>query len=463
MRNSKCSFIFATALFMLLFCTSEVLPQPIISVDPAYWNFSNVGVNCKLTKSFRISNGGDEPLQISNISLRYNTGVFTLSGVSSINLPPGTFTTNVTITFSPRFATIESEELRIVSNAQTSPTIVFLIGDGYGTECSPQAGSLQYSLENNDFGDVIIGWPEWKVVLLTAVDGSVTLNEIITESSSCPGAFRWRLLRPLSVPPEFLELPYTLVPDIFLGLPLQVIFDPEKEGECNDSLITIKTDSEDTPIVTIPIQGSGACFGVPPQSFEDVPCSHWAFHSIMSLYYATPRITSGCSPEGEVPRYCPDDNVTREQMAAFIIRALVVNGDLEAEPPADYCGTINPFTDVSYDRWSCKYIKKLQERGLASGYGDGRFGPIDLVTREQMAAFLTRSLDEVPADGYCGTSSPFTDVSYYRWSCKYVKKLVELRITLGYGGGLYGPDDPVTRAQMAVFLKRAFLQDYLPE
>ena len=161
------------------------------------------------------------------------------------------------------------------------------------------------------------------------------------------------------------------------------------------------------------------------------------------------------SPYG--PIYLPDGNVTREEMAAFIIRSLVANGDLDAEPPADYCGTTNPFDDVPHDRWSCPFIKKLQELELASGYGDGSYGPTDLVTREQMAAFLTRALDEVPVDGYCGTSNPFTDVSYNRWGCKYVKKLVEMRITVGYGGGLYGPDDYVTRAQMAVFLKRAFL------
>ena len=67
------------------------------------------------------------------------------------------------------------------------------------------------------------------------------------------------------------------------------------------------------------------------------------------------------------------------------------------------------------------------------------FDPEGVVTREQMAAFLTRALDEVPADGYCGTEDPFTDVAYDWWSCKYVKRLVELGITLGIGEGLYGP------------------------
>jgi hypothetical protein len=79
------------------------------------------------------------------------------------------------------------------------------------------------------------------------------------------------------------------------------------------------------------------------------------------------------------------------------------------------------------------------------------------VTKEQMAVFLTRALDQAPVDGYCGTTNPFTDVSYKRWSCKNIKILCELGITTGYGDGRYGPYDAVTRGQMAVFLARAFL------
>jgi hypothetical protein len=41
--------------------------------------------------------------------------------------------------------------------------------------------------------------------------------------------------------------------------------------------------------------------------------------------------------------------------------------------------------------WSCRYIKRLKELGITTGYGDGRYGPYDLVTRAQMAAFLARA------------------------------------------------------------------------
>jgi hypothetical protein len=181
--------------------------------------------------------------------------------------------------------------------------------------------------------------------------------------------------------------------------------------------------------------------------FGDVPSDYWAHDYIMGIYNA--QITAGCS--ADPLEYCPDDSVTREQMAVFITRAL------NQVPEDGYCGSTPPFSDVAADRWSCKYVKRLVELGITAGVGQGLFGPEDAVTREQMAAFITRALGEVPADGYCGTEDPFTDVPYGGWSCKYVKRLAELGITAGIGEGLYGPGNPVTRAQMAVFLARAFL------
>jgi hypothetical protein len=138
-------------------------------------------------------------------------------------------------------------------------------------------------------------------------------------------------------------------------------------------------------------------------------------------------------------------------MAVFITRAL------NQVPEDGYCGSAGPFSDVPADRWSCKYVKRLVELGITSGIGGGLFDPEGTVTREQMATFLIRALDEVPADGYCGTEGPFTDVPSDWWSCRYVKRLVELGVTKGIGEDLYGPGNPVTRAQMAVFLARAFL------
>jgi len=156
------------------------------------------------------------------------------------------------------------------------------------------------------------------------------------------------------------------------------------------------------------------------------------------------------TPQNEA-RFCPEELTTREQMAAFIIRAV------EGEPPSNYCDSGLPFPDVTSNMWSCRYIKRLKELGITTGYGDGRYGPLDTVTREQMAAFIVRAKEGEPPDDYCGSIPPFTDVSPESWACKYIKRLKELGITTGYGDGTFGPLDILTRAQMAAFLARAFL------
>jgi hypothetical protein len=136
-------------------------------------------------------------------------------------------------------------------------------------------------------------------------------------------------------------------------------------------------------------------------------------------------------------------------MATFIVRLF---GE---EPLANYCDSEVPFTDVTSEMWSCRFIKRLKELQITTGYGDGRYGPYDFVSREEMATFLVRSLEVESPTGYCNAGVPFTDVASEMWSCRFVKRLKELQITTGYGDGRYGPKDYLTRAQMAVFLARA--------
>jgi hypothetical protein len=148
--------------------------------------------------------------------------------------------------------------------------------------------------------------------------------------------------------------------------------------------------------------------------------------------------------------YGPEALVTREQMATFIVKALGI------DPMVNYCDSGVPFSDVAADRWSCRFIKKLKELAITAGYQDGSYGPADWVNREQMAAFLVRAIGEDPPSNYCVSGVPFTDVTADMWSCPFIKRLKEMGIAAGYPDGRYGPNDLVTRAQMAVFLQRAF-------
>ncbi len=120
--------------------------------------------------------------------------------------------------------------------------------------------------------------------------------------------------------------------------------------------------------------------------FSDVPPNHWAFKYIQRIYER--GIAQGYSTTP--PTFGPDAPITREQMAKMLIRALISQGK-EVEPPDDYCSSGAPFLDVQTDRWSCKYIKKVKELGITTGYSDGTYKPQNLVDRSQMAVFIGRA------------------------------------------------------------------------
>ena len=187
-----------------------------------------------------------------------------------------------------------------------------------------------------------------------------------------------------------------------------------------------------------------ATFNLAPP-FNDVPASSWAYGYIHAIRDA--GITNGCGSNN----YCPSNNVTRDQMAAFLIRAI------EGDPGSDLCAAGSPFSDVSAGAWYCSHVKRLVELAITAGCGKDQYCPGNQVTREQMAAFIVRSVAGEPPQNYCGDVAPFSDVSSSSWSCGYIKKLVELGITQGFPGNEYRPSANVNREQMAAFLARAFL------
>jgi hypothetical protein len=187
---------------------------------------------------------------------------------------------------------------------------------------------------------------------------------------------------------------------------------------------------------------------VKTQTFADVLYTHWAYFWIDRLYAA--GITSGC---GTNPlTYCPDNPVTRAQMAVFLERG--IHGSAY-QPPAVGAGT--GFNDVATSYWAAAWIKQLYVDGITSGCGGGNYCPDNPVTRSQMAVFLLRAeygVAYIPPG--VGSNTGFNDVPVTYWAAAWIKQLAAEGITTGCGSGIYCPEDTVTRAQMAVFLVRTF-------
>ncbi len=159
------------------------------------------------------------------------------------------------------------------------------------------------------------------------------------------------------------------------------------------------------------------------------------------LWLGDSGITKGCDDNS----YCPTDFVTRGQMAAFLVRALSYTD----------AGDGNLFIDDDGDIFEGA-IDKLATAGVTKGCNppvNDQFCPNDLVTREQMAAFLVRALNLTDDGG--GNTFTDDDGSVFEDA---IAKLATAGITKGCNppdNTMFCPGSRVTREQMAAFLRRA--------
>jgi hypothetical protein len=199
-------------------------------------------------------------------------------------------------------------------------------------------------------------------------------------------------------------------------------------------------------------------FARPQQTFSDIEpvppllagenLVDWA-PWVDAIYAA--GITTGCSTNPL--RYCPDAGVTRAQMAVFLMRA--IRGSRYTPPPV----TATRFADVPGSHPFAAWIEAFAGTGITGGCATNplQYCPDDVVTRAQMAVFLLRALH---GSAYSPPSAMgiFSDVPAGSPFASWVEALAASGITGGCATNplQYCPDSSVTRAQMAVFLVRAF-------
>ena len=153
-------------------------------------------------------------------------------------------------------------------------------------------------------------------------------------------------------------------------------------------------------------------------------------------------ITVGCNPPAN-DRFCPEQPVTRGEMATFLSRALPL-GEASVEPFSDITGSIH-----------ASAINAIAAVGITKGCNppvNTSFCPDRSITREEMASMLTRAFD-LPA----AASGPFTDLGQSVHTGD-INALAASGITLGCNppdNTNFCPTQRVTREQMATFLARA--------
>jgi len=131
--------------------------------------------------------------------------------------------------------------------------------------------------------------------------------------------------------------------------------------------------------------------------------------------------------------------------------------------------SVTSFLDVPADYWALDAIEAVKAAGIVSGYPGDLYYPQRVVSRDQMAVYISRGL--AGGDGAVpdGPQTPtFPDVQPGSWAYKYIEYAHAAGIVQGYPDGLYHPGELIDRGQMAVFIARAMaggeegLASYVP-
>ena len=130
----------------------------------------------------------------------------------------------------------------------------------------------------------------------------------------------------------------------------------------------------------------------------------------------------------------------------FLTLALALGLTIPAFAAVDDTG----FSDVDANAWYAEAVMYCREHNLMAGIGNDQFAPESNLTRAQFATVLYR-IEGTPA--VTGTDA-FTDTPDGAWYSDAVLWVSQQNLISGYGGGLFGPNDPVSREQMTTILWR---------
>ena len=176
------------------------------------------------------------------------------------------------------------------------------------------------------------------------------------------------------------------------------------------------------------------------KSFDDIENGAWYKEAVEELF------SKGVVSGRDEKNFAPDDNVKREEFIAMLMRAINAGDAAEAEIE---------FSDVKSGAWYESIIKKAVTLNIVSGYGDGRFGAGDLITRQDAAVFAARAAKMMNFGLSSDRGEAFADdadISDYAKDSVYAMK--NENIISGMGENMYNPNANCTRAQAAVIVYR---------
>lgn len=172
--------------------------------------------------------------------------------------------------------------------------------------------------------------------------------------------------------------------------------------------------------------------------FTDVAEGAWYYDAVR--YVTVNGLFNGVSDS----EFAPLTPMTRAMMATVLYR--LSGADVSAE---------SIFTDVSTSAWYAKAVTWAAGQGVITGYGDGRFGPEDLVTREQVVVMLFRYCSAMGIDVSArGELSVYPDADQVSAYAADAMQWALTCVISGRDSGLLDPKGNATRAELATILQR---------
>lgn len=120
--------------------------------------------------------------------------------------------------------------------------------------------------------------------------------------------------------------------------------------------------------------------------------------------------------------------------------------------------TADPFDDVSADRWSAANIAAAKEQGIMQGDGTGAFGPSKLMTRAELATVLVRIVQSQDRQ-FTGEEITFSDVNASAWYAEYIALAAKYGLITDYPDSTFRPDNTVTRVEAVIMINHMLDRD----
>lgn len=134
----------------------------------------------------------------------------------------------------------------------------------------------------------------------------------------------------------------------------------------------------------------------------------------------------------------------------LVVLLLVGIGVIPSRPLVNAAASFSDVEVTSY--WATKEISMLADKNIIAGFPDGTFRPEDGVTRAQFAKIISLALGFEPA---AGATANFPDVLADNWATGYIATAAEKGLIKGFPDGTFGPEQPVTTAQVLAIIARA--------